>query len=389
MKIYDAVVVGAGPGGATAARDLALKGLDVLIIEKFELPRHKACGGGLTGNVGKYLDFDISSTVENHVTKTLFLFNGKYKIDLTPKGLNVGMIHRNLFDKFLTDKAVEAGAELRTKTSLKNLVRDNDCWIVSTSDGELRARTIVGADGAASTTARKVGLRTEAKMGYSMDADIKVPSEVYEEWKETAVFDFGIVPRGYGWSFPKGDVFSIGVGTTNQRFKDVKAQLDGLISRHECLREYSEIEKRAAPLPFWTHHEPLARDGVFLVGDAAGLVDPLSGEGISYAVRSAHSAADCIDSYLNGEPNQEQAYSDRIYQEITRGFEMALRMGDIFFSHPVICFLLGVRSQKVNDIFARLISGEIDYVQVYNEVAASLPGRCYRAIKPLLRRRAA
>lgn len=388
-ELYDAIVIGAGPGGSLAARALARKGRSVLLLERDTLPRPKACGGGLTGNVRASIDFDLGDTVENLVTRTFFVFRGTRRIDLEPKGLEVQMVQRDRFDQLLAQKAVEAGAELRDATPMRALRRENDRYVVETPRGEFSARVVIGADGAASPTARAVGLRSGAKLGIAMDADLEVPPEIHERWKKTAIFDFGIVPRGYGWSFPKKpNLFSIGVGTVDSHFPTAKKHMEELIARHESLREKISMKIRSAPLPFWTHHEPLARDRVFLVGDAAGLVDPLSGEGISYALKSALIAADYADAALRGDARAEAGYSDEIDAKISRGFRFAQRMANVFFEYPGLVYQIGIRSQRVNDIFARLISGEIDYAGVYSEIASSWPGRIYKTIKPFLRKAA-
>ncbi|MBL4889888.1 MAG: geranylgeranyl reductase family protein, partial [Candidatus Lindowbacteria bacterium] len=241
---HEVIVVGTGPGGATAARRMAQKGRDVLILEKAELPRHKACGGGLTGNVAQHLDFDASETIENSISSTHFVFRGGQVLELNPAGLKVDMVHRNKFDYLLTQKAVEAGAILKEKTPLKRIRSENGKKIIETPNGEFTADIIIGADGAASTTARAVGLRKNAPFGTAIDADLEPPEEVYEEWKDKAIFDFGIIPHGYGWSFPKGKLFSVGVGTTNRKFKDGRQHLETLMARYPCLQNPVSIVER-------------------------------------------------------------------------------------------------------------------------------------------------
>ncbi len=385
-ELVDAVVVGAGPGGSLAARELALAGRRVILLEKDRLPRPKACGGGLTGNIRKALPDDLGDTVEAVVTRTLFVFRGSRSILLEPTGLFVQMVRRDRFDELLARRAVAAGAELREGQPLRALARESDGTLtVTTPEGVIRTRTVIGADGAASPTSRAAGLRSGARLGIAMDADIEVDEATFEAWKNTAIFDFGIVPRGYGWSFPKQKLFSVGVGTVDSRFPAARSHLDALMNRHACLRSPSAMRIRSAPLPFWTHHEPLAGDGVFLVGDAAGLVDPLSGEGISYALRSGILAGRYADAWLDGDARAFDGYSDEVYRTMSRGFRFALRLADVFFTHPILSYQLGVRSQKVNDIFARLIAGQIDYAELYDEIAASWPGRIYRLMKPALR----
>ncbi|RMH57012.1 MAG: geranylgeranyl reductase family protein [Candidatus Hydrogenedentota bacterium] len=385
-RVYETIVIGGGPAGATAARRLALAGRHTLLIDAARFPRPKACGGGLTGNVQRFLDFPIDSVVENAVTETLCMFRGRRTILLKPVGLNVAMVRRDLFDHLLVKKALEAGANLKDGTRVRRLERKNDRWRVETTKGAYESQTVIGADGAAGRTGEAAGLRREKRLGIALDCEVSVPRERFERFKRRAIFDFGIVPRGYGWSFPKGDRFSIGVGTTEKHFPEAREHLRLLIARHESLRGAKVLDTRGAPLPFWKGFEPLARQGVFLVGDAAGLVDPLSGEGISYAIRSGILAARFVDEKISGGANAEGGYTETVEKEISRGFAFALRLAEIFFTHPRLCYFIGVRSISVNNVFARLISGEIDYAQLYEELAASFPGRVYRALKPVLKR---
>lgn len=382
---FDAVVVGSGPAGATSARRLALKGRRVLILDRAKLPRHKACGGGLTGNVRRFLDFDPGDVVENAIERTCFVFRGKSTVMLQPNGLHVEMVQRDRFDYLLARKAIEAGAELRDETGFKRMERANGVIKVTTSSGTLTAGVVIGADGAASTVSRAAGLRIGATLGSAIDVDLVPRDGIFEKWKSTAIFDFGVVPRGYGWSFPKGDFFSVGVGAAKKHFPDAKAQLQAFLDRHDCLASPKSTVMRAAPLPFWTHHEPLASDGVFLVGDAAGLVDPLSGEGISYAVHSGVISADFADAYLSGDRAADRGYSDRIDEEISQGLAFAHRLSEIFFRYPRLCQTIGVRSQYVLDLFARMLAGQITYVELYHELKVSPVGKAYRVLKPVLK----
>lgn len=381
---FDAIVVGAGPAGSTAARRLALAGRSVLLLDRARFPRFKACGGGLTGNVTRHVDFDLAPVIENHVTASLFVYRADRQIKLQPEGLNVAMVRRDRFDELLVRQAQAAGAALREEAGFRGLERVNGRQRVTTTQGEFTAPVVIGCDGAVSPTARAAGLRQGARLGIALDADIEVSPAQAAGWRHTAIFDFGTIPRGYGWSFPKAEVFSVGVGTIDSHFPEARRHLADFLRRQPCLRDPLPYRIRSAPLPFWTRHEPLARDGVFLAGDAAGLVDPLSGEGIGYAVRSGDLAARFALSRLEGERRAEDGYSDAIGQGMARNFQYALRLANVFFRHPTLSYSVGVRSLYVNDLFARLIAGRIDYVTLYQELAASMPGRIYRLLKPVL-----
>jgi geranylgeranyl reductase family protein len=386
---FDAIVAGAGPAGATAARRLALAGKSVLLLDRARFPRPKACGAGLTGNVGARLDFAIDAIVETRVRRTLCVFREKNRILMEPNNLDVAMVRREPFDALLVQKAVEAGAILREETPVRGVTPRGDHLTVRTDRGDFEARVVIGAEGAISPTGRAAGLRVKSPLGIAMDAEIDLAPGLQDEAAlSTAVFDFGVVPRGYGWVFPKRDAFSVGVGTIDARFPEARRHLDLLIGRNPVLGNRRALRIRSAAIPFWTGHELLARDRVFLAGDAAGLVDPLSGEGISYAIRSGIEAARFAAERLDGVATAERGYDEEIERSMARGFRLAHRLANLFFAHPTLCFALGVRSRRINDLFARLIAGEIDYIALHDAMARSWPGRTYRLIKPFLGRAA-
>ena len=379
---WDAIVVGAGPGGSTAARALAQEGLGVLVIEKSEHPRPKACGGGLTGNVRQYLDFDVSEVVESFVTRTAFLFKGEHPMVLDPPSLAVEMVQRPRFDALLAEKAVEAGATLLARAPIKGLRRSSGGGPieVETPRGTFTAPLVVGADGANTATGRLAGLRVDPVLGVALDADLE-PAPGAEDLSTTAVFDFGVVPNGYAWSFPKRGVHSIGVGTTHAKFPEIHEHLASFRMRHPALSGGRILHQRGAPLPFWTGHQPLDGDGVTLVGDAAGLVDPLSGEGISYAVRSGRMLAPFARDFVRGDRRALAGYDELVRREIASEFAYALRLANFFFAHPSFSYRFGIRNPWMSELFARMIAGQVRYHEIHDYARNTVPGRIFRMVR--------
>jgi len=207
---FDVIVIGAGPGGATAAFELARAGVKTMLIEKQKLPRHKTCGGGLTYKVTKALGFDISSVVERTITNFVLTYKMSHpRVVKSPNPL-VCMVRRSEFDNLLTSTAVNAGAQLMDETLVENVSADDRCGI-STSQGMYTADFLIGADGATGITARALGLMTDRVLLPAVENEVEVSSQVAEYWRDKMSLDLGTLRASYGWVFPKEDHFNVGV----------------------------------------------------------------------------------------------------------------------------------------------------------------------------------
>jgi geranylgeranyl reductase family protein len=310
---YDLIVVGGGPAGATCARRAAQLGLDVLVLERVQHPRRKACGGGITVRVRDLLDFDLTRTVERQ----------QYGIRLySPSGLLVEhsssessgfTVRRETFDVFLLEKAKDAGAAVVERTRVTDVVEGPDSVIARTEEGDHRGRLLVGADGVNSTVARRTGLRQGWRsddVGLCIEASVPMdPSEIVRIVGERALLEthFGPVLYGYGWAFAKRSEFSLGIGTRVSRIQDLKGAWRKFIAefekRHSVRCDLSQAT--SARLPLSGRIENTCSKRIMLVGDAAGFVAPVTGEGIYYAVRSGRAAADIAHDVLSAGPKPD------------------------------------------------------------------------------------
>lgn len=297
--LWDVVVVGAGPAGANAARSAAEAGAGrVLLLEKAELPRYKTCGGGLIGYSRRALPEGFDVPVRQRIDAITFTHDGaKERTRRDKAGDLLVLVNRSEFDLALAKAAVDAGAVLRTGASVSTVDQPSSTGPVTLSlaDGtSVRARAVVGADGSASRIGRYVGVRCE-QVDLGLEAEIQVPPSVAGEWAHRVLVDWGPLPGSYGWVFPKGDVLTVGV---------ISARGDGEATR----KYYRDFIKRLGLDGFPTVSDsghltrcreagsPLSRGRVLVAGDAAGLLEPWTREGISFALRSGalagHSAAE-------------------------------------------------------------------------------------------------
>ncbi|WP_181727398.1 geranylgeranyl reductase family protein [Streptomyces sp. PT12] len=293
--VWDVVVVGAGPGGASAARAVAEAGRRVLLLEKAELPRYKTCGGGIIGPTRDALPPAFELPLRDRVHAVTFSLNGRMARTRRSKRMLFGLVNRPEFDQRLVEAAVKAGAELRTKATVSRVeqhgpaVPDRRTVAVVLSSGEtLLARAVVGADGSASRIGAHVGVRLD-QVDLGLEAEIPVPHEVAADWKGRVLIDWGPLPGSYGWVFPKGDTLTVGVisargdGAATKRYlEDFTARL-GLAGFEPSVSSGHLTRCR-------TDDSPLSRGRVLVCGDAAGLLEPWTREGISFALRSGRLA---------------------------------------------------------------------------------------------------
>ena len=301
--IYDVVVVGGGPAGATAAEDLARSGVTVALLDR--AGRIKPCGGAIPPRLMQ--DFDIGEDqLLTKVTTARMISPTGRKVDIPIENGYVGMVDRKDFDPFLRDRAVKAGAEAFEGTFLK-ITRENghpEIHYREKATGEprtLEAKLVIGADGAKSRVAlSEVKDADKVPLVFAYHEIIAAPpkTEVYDPERCDVVYDGAISPDFYGWVFPHGATTSVGMGTEDPdvSLKEATAAL----RRASGLEDCETIRKEGAPIPLrpmdrWDNGKDLV-----LAGDAAGVVAPSSGEGIYYAMMggrvAATAAAACLAS---------------------------------------------------------------------------------------------
>jgi geranylgeranyl reductase family protein len=351
MQRFDALVVGAGPAGSATAIRLAGGGAKVLLVDRARFPRDKPCGGGLTGRALRHAPCPVDPVVEHVVDR--FRIRLRYGRSFTrrhPQPL-VLMTQRRRLDLHLAEQAAGAGADFRDGIRVFD-VRDEGTHVSARVDGEaVVADVLVGADGANGIVARETGLGAGIVRGVALEANVSYGDLDRDAVEGTAVIELGVVPGGYGWVFPKGDHANVGVGGWGSEGPRLREHLLRLIEKHDV--------DAAALRDLRGHRLPMRRLGttpssgrVLLVGDAAGLVDPLSGDGIYEAFASAELAARAI---LEGDLS---AYETQLAAALDQHASASWAAKRALDRSAAACFW-AARSPGVFGVVAGLLAGDV------------------------------
>ena len=327
-RIWDAAVIGAGPAGARAAQRLSAAGASTLLLEKQSLPRYKACGGGVPARTLRLLDdLDISSVSEGHVNTIDVSRFGRRQFRKSSDRPLAWMVMRDRFDQFLTDLAAEAGATVKDSTPVQSILHTDACYEVETPSGSVRARHILAADGATGPTARWLGIDSAPTRSAAYEVEVAAPRDALDHWHQAASVDVGYRPWGYGWVFPKQGKLSVGVVTAPKRGRAIRKQTDRYLSRLG-LADADVLNVQGHPIRYRRSiREPVARGRALLLGDAAGLADEFTAEGIAYAVHSANLGADAV---LNSD-DPAISYSESINQHIQPELNAARTISRLYY----------------------------------------------------------
>ncbi len=367
--IFDAAVIGAGPAGCTAAHGLARRGARVALIDGSH-PREKPCGGGVTSRALELLaNGGLHIETDGQSIDCAIFESGRRSATVPLDGEPVMRVFtRRAFDRTLLDLATMAGST-HVPLRVMTIERDGGGWIVGTRDAAIRARWLIGADGPAGIVRKRVFrpfTRTQLSIAAGTFADTPSVSEI--------VIRFTHEPAGYLWSFPRRDHLAVGVCA--QADAGSSAHLHGTADR--WLDTYAPAVGRrrrryAWPIPSFDEgdldREQPAGDGWLLAGDAAGLVDPITREGIFFAVYSGALAA---ASLCGCEPARE--YAAAVRDDIHAELKHAARLRRAFFQPRFTGLLIDAlnASAGIRRVMIDLIAGRQPYATLKRALLETL-----------------
>lgn len=326
--MHDLIVVGAGPAGAMAAYHAASNGLDVMILDRARRPRAKPCAGGLSTKALAQLPFPVADLVEKSTNRIRIGLDYMDGPAVSAEGTICGFVVREEFDKRLLDHAWKAGAKFRTveKTDYLSLEPERVCLGIDGGDS-LSAEYLIAADGANSQIRRMTTPQGSFSRGFALEGTVSRAKLSDAPGME---LNFGCMPFGYGWVFPKGDHVNVGLYTSRETVRLSKAMLRDFASARLGTSDVDDII--GFPLGFGGKSYRQTEERLLFAGDAAGLVEPLLGEGIYNALRSGEMAGLAVTNAVRQKRPAQKSYNTSL-RSIRRDLRRGELASKLFYEH--------------------------------------------------------
>ncbi|MGI9516141.1 MAG: geranylgeranyl reductase family protein [Pirellulaceae bacterium] len=328
MTDYDVIIVGAGPAGCGAAWDLGRRGRSVLLLDRHQFPRAKACGGGLTIKTLRALRYSVSPVVQQVCNRMRISLRNERPAILSAPSDICAMVVREEFDAYCLQETRDAGAEFRTIGRLMDVTESSDGVVIDTDAGPWRSRFLIGADGADSRV-RKLSDQFHPDR-QALAIECQIPREPLKS--NDMDFDFHVVPHGYGWAFPKAEHWNVGVAALRASSgKALRRLLKDYVDQKFPGSQMTQTIGHRVGIGGWNYQPTSER--VFLVGDAAGFCEPMLAEGIHNAIASGQVAAQAIEHNLATGESALQRFRQGL-KPIWQDLRSCRRGAGFFYRYP-------------------------------------------------------
>ena len=370
--MYDCIVAGAGPAGSAAATRLSKAGLKVLVLEKQTLPRYKACAGAVSGRAASMISIDLPQVTEDVIKQVNVDWASQdvAPIEYISETPIAYLVMRSEFDSLLAQQAATSGALIHDGEHVESLRLNAEDVEVKTNFSIYRARTAIGADGALGVMARQSDLHIPKSSGIALEIEAEVTGDQMDQWRSTALVSYGGPRHGYAWLFPKANHLSMGIG-------DLAPRPQNLVDKFRTFTDALNVtwrhqDLKAHPIPLAGITRCFCRPRLLLAGDAAGLCDPLSGEGIAYAIQSGLLAAETILKACTTGDFSMGDYQSAIETNINSQLKIARQLAALLYAFPGAFFRLFRTNTDTLAWYFDAVKGERNYGDVLDLVKATL-----------------
>ena len=365
MNYYDVIITGSGPAGTSAAYRLAQAKLNVIILEKEKLPRYKTCGGGVVLRAKNLLPVDISSIVESSCHRSdIFELPKNLKYSTSRKDPLVFMTMRKNLDYHLLSECKKIGVSYRDDSKVISISSQSNFITANTKTEKFSARYIIAADGVNGKIADMAGFKETRKVIPALEYEVYTDEFTYNRFSGSVRFDFGISKNGYAWVFPKKDHLSIGI-LNMKKSKDNLNNLFYYYLKMLGIENTIKLERHGYRIPISPRKGTFLKNRVILTGDAAGFTDPVTAEGITYAVYSGILAAEAIMTENFDELNTAQHYNNSVKKLILPDIYAGKILAYMIYTHPKIRhFFLHKFGQKLSELITDVITGGKTYSEL-------------------------
>lgn len=366
-KKTEVLIVGAGPAGSTLAYELARLGIEVLLLDKAKFPRGKTCAGGINVRTLRFLPFDLGPVVERVITGISFTRKlEKHFLRRYHEPLMV-TVRREALDNFLTQKATQMGASFADGTQFLSLGQEDVNIQVETSAGTCCAQFVIGADGAQSIVAKNLDLMTEAP--YILAIHSEVPTSLFP-WGEPDLIhiDWGSLKRSYAYLLPRKDFFAMGAVGFKIPPPQIKNYQRAFGATQWQKEENPPFSAAGFLLPLRQKRRLIHQGRCLLLGDAAGLVDPFTGEGIFSAIRSAQLAAPLLAEAVKEGRDSLQSCQEAINRNLMPEIECSRLLREIFNLRPSFFHRKIATSDRWWVAMAQIMRGEKTFLDIKNKL---------------------
>ena len=367
QNLFDVIIIGSGPAGATLASELADSGINVLVLEKAGLPRYKCCGGGITFKTARLLSPGIHHVFLNTIYGLTLSFSGHCLFDKVAEQPLIYTVKRDEFDYALTLQAQAAGAVVLPNNGVTKIMVGDDFIEVNAGSVTFRSRFVVGADGANGITAKALGFPLPGSRIIAVESEIRVTAAEMAKWQSRILLELGRVTAGYAWVFPRQDHLSIGIGCFPRYAKNLRRHYNEFLASLN-LENPAVLRFGSAFIPVCSGKLAAVRGRAILIGDAAGLSDPLTGEGIYNALVSAHLAAIAIRNAIATQSTDLKEYGYLLEQQIVPEMKIAGTYAKLLTIVPRRLFNMVQDDARVWRGCRQLLRGERNYAAVKNRL---------------------